>query len=316
MAQQDKETAKLIADTRDNLLPLYSDVEEDRPDSVLSSYPNADCVVTALKRCFDLLFPGRNCGMHIKNGGLSTYFESILSEIWELLYPEIIRALPFRWMGEAAQVEGASRDIDVEKEAKEILTQLFKALPRIRELLIEDVRAAYEGDPAALSFAEVKIAYPGLLAIASHRVAHELYKLNVPIVPRIMSEWTHTRTGCDIHPGAKIGKGFFVDHPTGAVIGETAELGERVKLYQGVTIGAKSFPLDKQGRPIKHIKRHPTLGDNVVIYANATILGGDTVIGEGSIIGGNVFLMESVPPGSRVVRQSPDSVVKKNNKSS
>ena len=151
-----------------------------------------------------------------------------------------------------------------------------------------------------MSFAEVMLAYPGLLAIASHRLDHEFYKLDVPIVPRIMSEWTHTEAGVDIHPGAEIGEGFFIDHATGVVIGETTKIGRQVKLYQGVTLGAKSFPLDESGRPIKHIQRHPTVEDNVVIYANATILGGDTVIGAGSTIGGNVFLMESVPAGSFV----------------
>jgi serine O-acetyltransferase len=177
--------------------------------------------------------------------------------------------------------------------------------------LIEDIRAAYDGDPAAHSYAEVKMAYPGILAIASHRIAHELYKLDLPAIPRVMSERTHSKTGCDIHPGAQIGRGFFVDHPTGVVIGETAVIGNRVKLYQGVTIGAKSFPLDENGFPIKHVRRHPTVEDEVVVYSNATILGGDTVIGKGSIIGGAVFLLESVPPNSFVTNRSPQPKVKR-----
>ena len=186
-------------------------------------------------------------------------------------------------------------------EAENILTAFFNALPKIRVAIIDDIQAAYNGDPAALSYAEVQLAYPGVLAIASHRLAHELYKLDVPIIPRIMSEWTHTQTGVDIHPGAKIGSGFFIDHATGVVIGETTTIGCNVKLYQGVTLGAKSFPLDETGNPIKHIQRHPTVEDDVVIYANATILGGDTVIGKGAVIGGNVFLTRSVAPGSKVI---------------
>ncbi|HEY5621633.1 MAG TPA: serine O-acetyltransferase EpsC, partial [Pontiella sp.] len=172
----------------------------------------------------------------------------------------------------------------------------------VRRMLIEDVKAAYNGDPAALSYAEVKLAYPGLIAITSHRIAHELYKLDVPLIPRIMSEYTHSLTGIDIHPGATIGEGFFIDHGTGVVIGETCHIGNNVKLYQGVTLGAKSFPLDEHGRPIKHIQRHPTVEDDVVVYANSTILGGDTVIGKGTTVAGNVFLMQSTPPGSLVTR--------------
>jgi serine O-acetyltransferase len=177
-------------------------------------------------------------------------------------------------------------------------------------MLIEDVRAAYNGDPAALSFAEVKLAYPGVMAVAAHRLAHELYRLEVPIMPRIMSEHIHGMTGIDIHPGAQIGHGFFIDHGTGVVIGETCRIGNHVKLYQGVTLGAKSFPLDEAGNPIKHIQRHPTVSSGVVIYANATILGGDTVIGENSTIGGNVFLMQSVPPDSVVTRTADGLSIK------
>jgi len=148
------------------------------------------------------------------------------------------------------------------------------------------------------------------MAIVSHRISHELYKLNVPLIPRIMSEWTHQETGIDIHPGARIGQGFFIDHGTGVVIGETSVIGKNVKLYQGVTIGAKSFPLDENGNPIKNIQRHPTLEDDVVVYSNASILGGDTVIGAGSTVAGNVFLMKSVPAGSLVANGAEGPLVK------
>jgi serine O-acetyltransferase len=196
--------------------------------------------------------------------------------------------------------------LDVKAEAACIVARFIERLPAVRTLVVEDIRAAYRGDPAALTYAEVKLAYPGLLAIATHRLAHELYRLDLPLIPRMMSEWIHARTGVDINPGARIGQGFFIDHATGVVIGETTEIGDNVKVYQGVTLGARSFPLDENGNPIKHIKRHPTVEDDVVIYANATILGGDTVIGKGSIIGGNVFLMESVPADSFVATKHPE----------
>jgi serine O-acetyltransferase len=216
--------------------------------------------------------------------------------------PELERAIPFRWQSESARRSGGKARPDVPGEAARILSALMDQLPVIREMLIDDVKAAYNGDPAALSYAEVKIAYPGMLAITSHRIAHELYRLDVPIIPRIMNEWTHAKAGIDIHPGAMIGRGFFIDHGTGVVIGETAKIGAGVKIYQGVTLGAKSFPLDEHGNPIKHVQRHPTVEDHVVIYANTTVLGGKTVIGHHSVIGGNVFLLDSVPPHSFVTK--------------
>ena len=171
------------------------------------------------------------------------------------------------------------------------------------------MQAAYDGDPAALTYAEVLLAYPGFLAIAAHRIAHLLYDLRVPVIPRLMSEWVHTQTGADIHPGATIGPSFFIDHATGVVIGETAEIGAHVKIYQGVTLGAKSFELDPaSGLPVKHIKRHPTIRDRVILYANATVLGGDVVVGEDSVIGSNVFLTDSVPPRTLVAAAHPDLV--------
>jgi len=232
---------------------------------------------------------------------LEPHFEQQLNDVASLLQPELERALPFRWQGASADGSNQALD-DIPAEAGHILSTFLEMLPKIREMLIDDVKAAYNGDPAALSYAEVKLAYPGMLAITSHRIAHELYRLDVPIIPRIMNEWTHAKAGIDIHPGATIDRGFFVDHGTGVVIGETAKIGKGVKIYQGVTLGAKSFPLDEHGNPIKHIQRHPTVQDNVVIYSNTTVLGGETVLGHDSIIGGNVFLLESVPPYSFVTK--------------
>ncbi|HEX3048085.1 MAG TPA: serine O-acetyltransferase EpsC, partial [Bacillota bacterium] len=185
---------------------------------------------------------------------------------------------------------------------------------QIRECLQMDIQAAYDGDPAALTTEEILLAYPSIEVMSIHRIAHELYTLQVPIIPRIMSEYAHQMTGIDIHPGAKIGEYFFIDHGTGVVIGETCTIGKKVKIYQGVTLGAKSFSLDAQGNPIKGVKRHPNIEDNVVIYAGATILGGDTVIGHDSIIGGNVWLTQSVPPFSKVYNAQPAPVIKSEEK--
>jgi serine O-acetyltransferase len=191
-------------------------------------------------------------------------------------------------------------------DPEEIVNAFLARLPEVRRMLETDAQAAYEGDPAATSRMEVVMAYPGMYAVTVHRLAHELYRLKVSVIPRIMSELAHSKTGIDIHPGATIGERFFIDHGTGVVIGETTVIGRNVKLYQGVTLGALSFPKDENtGMLMKGHKRHPNVEDNVVIYAGATILGGDTVIGHDSEIGGNVWLMESIPPHSRVYNKPP-----------
>jgi len=199
------------------------------------------------------------------------------------------------------QREKDGEDCDhCEERAEEITRTFIAALPEIAAVLRTDVRAAYEGDPAAVSEEEVLLAYPAFEAISIYRLAHQLYLLKVPMLPRMMTEYAHQLTGIDIHPGATIGNRFFIDHGTGVVIGETCVIGNHVKLYQGVTLGAKSFENDENGNPIKGIKRHPNIGNDVVIYAHATILGGDTCIGDGCVIGGNVWLTESVEPGRTV----------------
>lgn len=194
--------------------------------------------------------------------------------------------------------------------ANDITIDLIEKLPIIREQLHKDIQAAFDGDPAALTKEEILLSYPSIDAISIYRLANVLYLNEVPIIPRIMSEYAHQQTGIDIHPGARIGDYFFIDHGTGVVIGETCTIGNRVKIYQGVTLGAKSFPLDENGNPIKGVKRHPNIEDNVVIYAGATILGGDTVIGHDSTIGGNVWLTHSVPPYSRVYNAQPSPHIK------
>ena len=294
----------------EELAKLYVEESEDRPDGILGNYPRPGKIIHALQIFLDVLFPGKFSSEHITRSNLTAFLRRRIKQGSKLLQPEIERAIPLRWHGQAARTEGKNDKTDVPLEAQRVIEAFLEALPKVRWLVVEDVRAAYAGDPAALTYAEVQLAYPGLLAIASHRLAHELYKLDVPLVPRVMSEWTHAQTGADIHPGAQIGHGFFIDHATGAVIGETTLIGNNVKLYQGVTLGARSFPLDAQGNPIKHIKRHPTVEDNVIIYAHATILGGDTVIGRGTTVGGNVFIMQSVPPDSVVTMIHPEHHIK------
>ena len=299
-------TTEQIQKTADALLPLYSQTEADLPDQPLWHHPEIIQVLEALRIVSDVLFPGK----HIPEpSDFEAYFVQQLENVAEILQPEIAKALPFRWIGAADLHEKREPIQNLDQAAAEIVNRLIDTIPQIRTMLIGDVKAAYNGDPAALSYAEVKLAYPGLTAIASHRIAHELYELDVPLIPRIMSEYTHSLTDIDIHPGATIGNGFFIDHGTGVVIGETCHIGDNVKLYQGVTLGAKSFPLDEHGRPIKHIQRHPTVEDDVVIYSNSTILGGDTVIGRGTTVAGNVFLLKSTPPGSLVTRAEGGVVV-------
>ena len=211
----------------------------------------------------------------------------------------------------AAELEKEVAMLCPGRDAHAIVGTFVARLGEIRRLVETDVTAAYEGDPAATSRMEVVMAYPGLYATTIHRLAHELYVLKVPIIPRIMSELAHSRTGIDIHPGATIGERFFIDHGTGVVVGETCVIGRNVKLYQGVTLGALSFDKDPvTGALVKGVKRHPNVEDNVVIYAGATILGGETTIGHDSEIGGNVWIRSSVPPNSRVYNQPPAPVIK------
>ncbi len=216
--------------------------------------------------------------------------ETLLSRALYRLRDQLVAAMRFRNEGETA----------VEDMADDICIRFADRLPEIKRLLLLDVEALYEGDPAAVSREEVMVTYPGFRAVTIFRIAHELYVLKAPLIPRIMTEYAHEKTGIDIHPGATVGEYFFIDHGTGIVVGETTVIGDHVKLYQGVTLGAKSFELDENGNPVKNIKRHPNIGNHVVIYANATILGGNTTIGDRCVIGGNTWLTESVEAGSVV----------------
>ena len=256
--------------------------------------PGRRAMVATLRALLSALFPGCLTYEPIDHEDLGAV-RARLRAIAETLTDQVARIEAYRVL-ERSRPEG----FDARARAEAVTRTLFARLPEIRALLQDDVLAAYEGDPAAHSNMEIVMAYPGLMAVATHRVAHVLYEEGVHLIPRVWSEYAHSRTGIDIHPGATIGRGFFIDHGTGVVIGETCVIGRHVKLYQGVTLGARSFRKDSEGRLVKGIKRHPNVEDDVVIYANATILGGDTVIGKGSVIGGNVWLAHSVPPGSRV----------------
>ena len=192
---------------------------------------------------------------------------------------------------------------NIVSEPEIIIADLIKTLPEIKRILLTDIKAAYQGDPAARNYDEIILAYPAFIAISAYRIAHELFLKQVPLIPRIITEYAHRLTGIDIHPGATIGEYFFIDHGTGVVIGETVTIGAHVKLYQNVTLGAKSFKMNPDGTLVKNIKRHPDIGNDVVIYAGATILGGDTVIGDGCIIGGNVWLTHSVEAGQVILNE-------------
>jgi serine O-acetyltransferase len=239
-----------------------------------------------------LLFPGYVRASEFSDEGMIFHVGAALDQIAISLKEQIRRGFCFACNGNGDLQQCGER-------AGRITNSFIEKIPDVMLLLIEDVHAAYEGDPAAKSPGETIFCYPGVYAVTNHRIAHELYTLGVPLIPRIISENAHTVTGIDIHPGARIGRSFFIDHGTGVVIGETAVIGNRVRLYQGVTLGAKSFPLDEKGSPIKGIDRHPIIEDDVVIYAGATILGRITV-GARSVIGGNVWLTQSVPPDSSI----------------
>lgn len=306
----ERRRARALIETLDALMPTYAANGGCDPIAGHDDIPSIEDVVGILCELEEVFYPGYRFQDPADSPSFEIFVRRHLDNVFDSLYVQVARALPFRWKGEYARSQGAAVVTDVEAETEAVVSTFFQRLPAIRELLKKDVVAAYAGDPAALSYAEVVLSYPAIRATTTHRVAHELYRLDVPLIPRMMSEYIHSETGIDIHPGARIGESFFIDHGTGVVIGETTEIGDRVKLYQGVTLGAKSFPVDEHGNPVKAIKRHPTIEDDVVIYAGATILGGDTVIGRGSVIGGNVWITDSVPPGSTVLQEHPELIVK------
>ncbi len=263
--------------------------------------PQLDKIIEILNDFKEVLYPGyrRRQGLH--GGNISYYVGNLVDRIFNELSTQIARALQH----EDVVFESRGEWYSYLEQGEQLTLKLLERLPEIRRVLATDVQAAYDGDPACKSLDEVIFCYPGLDAITVHRIAHELYLLNVPFIPRMMAEWSHKETGIDIHPGATIGESFFIDHGTGVVIGETTVIGKQVKLYQGVTLGALSFPTDSDGNIIRTMKRHPTIDDRVVVYASATILGGETIVGHDSVIGSSVWLTRSVQPHTTVTLEKP-----------
>ncbi|MEY4189784.1 MAG: hypothetical protein RIR17_520 [Planctomycetota bacterium] len=265
--------------------------------------PSREAVRDIVADLMDILYPGyfRRQNLHI--GNVEYHIGDLIDGLHDKLTVQITRAL--RHEQQHLNIKQDAAPADLEALAQQRTVQFLKKIPDIRMVLENDVQAAFEGDPAAKGHHEIIFSYPGLEAISTYRLAHELLLLGIPLIPRMMTELAHNKTGVDIHPGARIGPGFFIDHGTGVVIGETCDIGQGVKLYQGVTLGALSFPRDASGNIIRGMKRHPTLEDDVVVYANATILGGDTVVGRGAVIGSNVWLTQSVAPGTVVALEKP-----------
>lgn len=258
--------------------------------------PSTDVIMKVIKLLRAVVFPGYFGNSDINPENLKQHIENHVHQIHDLLIQQIKSGVCF----DNTSIDFNCKDLN--EKAEKIAQEFIGKLPRLRNELYKDAIASYNGDPASKSVGEVIFSYPGLRAISSYRFAHELLKLEVPIIPRIITELAHSETGIDIHPGARIGRSFMIDHGTGVVIGETAVIGNNVRIYQGVTLGAKSFPLDENGNPIKGIDRHPKIEDDVIIYSNSTILGPIT-IGKGTVIGGNIWVDKDVPADSRILQR-------------
>ena len=293
-------TDQKIKDVVDELIQTY------KGDSGInfidvSNLPVRDKIIDILELLTEILFPGYTGKRSVKKSNIDFIVIDVLYHVYSELTEQIEKAYRYQCRMEECDTG------DCRRMAEDATLHLLTQLPKIRQLLKGDVDAAFGGDPAAKSYEEIVISYPCITAIATYRIAHELYLRDVPLIPRIMGECAHSKTGIDIHPGATIGRNFFIDHGTGVVIGETTIIGDNVKIYQGTTLGAMSFPKDERGRIIKGQKRHPTIEDDVTIYAEATILG-DVTIGRGAIIGGNVWVKQSVPAGFTVTTANADLV--------
>ncbi len=263
--------------------------------------PSHEAVVDIIRRLRGILFPGYFSKTTINPANLDYYLGQEVTALFEQLSEQINLAIQHDCLRFDQPCSHCN------ERGQELALQFIQLLPAMQQMLIKDIDAALEGDPAAKGYDEVIFSYPGLLAITVFRAAHELFQLGVPVIPRIMTEHAHSLTGIDIHPGATIGESFFIDHGTGVVIGETTTIGNRVRLYQGVTLGAISLPRDAGDR-YRDIKRHPTIEDEVIIYSNTTVLGGETVIGARSVIGGNIWITESVPPDTKVLLKRPELI--------
>ncbi len=258
---------------------------------------NKDVLIEVVEEIRKVLFPGFFDSNRVRN----EYIKFLVGERIEFIQYNLKKQIA-KALGSKDECSGCQRS-SINEKAEALAYEFIERLPKIRKYLYTDIQAAYDGDPAAYSTEEIIFSYPGVFAITVYRIAHELWELKIPMIPRIMTEYAHGITGIDIHPGAKIGNYFFIDHGTGIVIGETTEIGNNVKIYQGVTLGALST---RKGQQLKGVKRHPTIGDNVTIYSGTTVLGGDTVIGKGATIGGNAFIVSSVSEGMKVSVRNPE----------
>ena len=307
--QIEEDSANATADIIVDSLVFASDAKRATP---IPDYDNVVDLIVRLKSIVYPVFCAVEHSRDIVRERLRTEVADVGQSLAKLIRRCIMRdaqscvAMKHSGCEESDAIERSRKLVEnLEENSLDFTRKFLQKLPAIRESLMKDVQAAYDGDPACRNFDEVILCYPGLNAVTIHRMAHELYLLDVPFLPRMMSEWSHGETGIDIHPGARIGDYFFIDHGTGVVIGETCEIGKNVKIYQGVTLGALSFDKDERGDLVRGTKRHPTLEDNVIIYANATVLGGRTIVGDGSIIGSSVWLTRSVEPGTTVTMKTP-----------
>ena len=271
--------------------------------------PSKKVVIEVLEDLLTIFFPGYLGKTEITKTNIKYFLGNTLTSVQTRLTEEVEKSLKYI----CRKIKECPHDV-CHNRAQVVVKELLEKIPELRSIVGGDIVAAYDGDPAAVSTEEVIISYPCVLAITTYRIAHELYLRGVPMIPRIMSEHVHSLTGIDIHPGAKIGKNFFIDHGTGVVIGETAEIGDNVKIYQGVTLGALSFPKDEKGALIRGAKRHPTVGNNVIIYSGATLLGSDAVVGDNVVIGGNVWITSPVASGTKITITPPELKYKKENK--
>ena len=311
--QESETTCKIDADIltgyRDRLPQIAQDIIENCNDKECYNHvdfepiPSKEAVRQIIDKFFELFFPGYFSHEKLDPVNLNFNIGQCVTQVFGMLAEQVtssIRHDCFRY-DQTCQ--------ECNEKGHEVSLKVLESVPFLRKILATDVKAAYDGDPAAKSYDEIIFSYPGIFAISIYRIAHVLYKFEVPLLPRIMTEYAHSKTGIDIHPGAQIGESFVIDHGTGVVIGETTVLGKNVRIYQGVTLGALSLPKDAGDR-LRGKKRHPTIEDDVIIYSGATILGGDTVIGTRSVIGGNVWIVESVPPDTRVMMEKPRLIYK------
>ncbi len=289
----EQEVQELVADILED---YRGDRAIDRMEDFLNQ-PDKDVIINIVNKMLRILFPGYYRDRTYRVYNAASQLSLQMEDVMYYLNREIAKVLKY-----SSEYDQDSEE-QIRRKAQKITVSFLKRIPAIREYLETDLEAAFDGDPAAASKDEIILSYPGMLAITVYRMAHELFSLSVPLIPRTMTEYAHSVTGIDIHPGAVIGRYFFIDHGTGIVVGETTVIGEHVKVYQGVTLGALST---SGGQKLKHKKRHPTIEDYVTIYSNASILGGETVIGRDSVIGGNAFITRSVPAGSRVSIRSQD----------